>query len=426
MRAGAHSIFSPSGSKMWLTCSGSLIPNILAKDDAGVDAAYGTVAHGLTEQALLTGVLPKYRIGGNEFIESGDWGFLIEIDDDMMGFVRDAFDYCDFLPGDHLVEQRVYFSRLTPIPDQSGTADHIAMQPGKMIITDHKFGKGIVVYAKRNPQAMLYALGALYEHDHKYNFKTILIRISQPRLNHYDEWECSREELLEFAEYVKVRAKAAWVHDAPRTPSADGCLWCKVKADCGAYVKMQHDLMSAAFDDVGNEVTVAEVLQLKENIEFGQTLNPADPMRLSTDDLAFLYAQRGMAERWWKALGIELHRRALSGENVPGWKLVESRSRRAFRSRDITVSRMVGLGVSRSDLLVETLASPAEVEKLLKKAGHRNKDLPELLDGLIYKPPGKPTLASVVDKRPALEDLSGIAFADLDIEPEDSYSTEEI
>ena len=64
-------------------------------------------------------------------------------------------------------------------------------------------------------------------------------------------------------------------------------------------------------------------------------------------------------------------------------------------------------------MFVESVVSPAEAEKLLRKSGYRTRQLPEVLDGLVYKPKGKPTLAPAADPRPALVDLSDGVFDDL-------------
>src|ERR1700712_4834734 len=140
-KLGSHSIFAPSASAMWMNCAGSLIANLLAEDDAGVDAAYGTVGHGVGEMWLKTGARPNHLIGRVETVDEGHAKFDITIDSIMLNYGEQHVDWCNFLPGDHYVEKRVDFSVLTPIDRQSGTADHIACMPGKMVITDLKMGK---------------------------------------------------------------------------------------------------------------------------------------------------------------------------------------------------------------------------------------------------------------------------------------------
>lgn len=406
-----HSIFSPSSSAMWLNCAGSLIPNVLAKDEAGEDAAYGTVAHGLTEQWLKTGVPPMDRIGTNEFVESGDWGFLIDIDEDMMAYVKEAVDYCEFLPGEHFIEQRVYFSHLTPLKHQGGTADHVACTPGRMIITDHKFGKGVRVDAKDNTQGLLYALGTFYARDIDYDFKEIIIRISQPRLGHFDEWAVSRKYLLEFAEYVRERSHAAWQLDAPRTPSPKACQWCRVSASCAANAKLQEDLLAAAFADLG-EVSSDTMVDLRTRLDDPETfdLQIVDPGTLTTSQMATLLKYRSAAEKWWKALADELDSRACEGEDIPGFKLVESRSNRVFVNTAKAEKRLLSLGLKRSDIFTEKLVSPSQAETLLRKSGRPTKEIPSLLEGVVRKPPGKPTLVPLSDKRAPLGDLTAEVF----------------
>jgi hypothetical protein len=410
---GSHSVFAPSASPMWMGCSGSLIPNLLAPDTAGRDAAEGTVGHYVGETWLKSGKRPTHLIGTVEWVEEGDWGFLIEIDEVMLDFVQQYVDWCELLPGDHYVEQRVYFSQITPIPNQGGTADHVVCRLHVMIITDLKYGKGIWVFAENNSQLLLYALGFFYEWDWLYDFQTIVIRVAQPRLNNFDEWTITREELLAFAEYARERAHAAWVIDAPRTPSEKACQWCNVKATCTANAKLQIDLMAAAFDDLGAPVTHEQMEEFVDDLALTVIPQTVPIVTLSTEDLAVLYSFRKMAESWWKAVSLELFRRAQLGEPIPGQKLVESRSRRVFRNSEAAAKELKRLGVPESRIWEKKILSPAQAEIELKKKGHRTKDLPNLLSDLVHKPVGKATLAPISDKRVALVDISGIAFEDL-------------
>lgn len=419
-----HSVFSPSGSAMWLGCSGSLIPNLLESDTSGVDAAYGTVGHGVGEQWLKSGVKPTHLIGTSEFVENDDWGFMIEIDEAMLDHVQRYVDWCAFLPGEHFVEAKVYFSELTPLAKQGGTADHVACTFQRMVITDLKLGKGVQVYAKDNTQAQLYALGFFYEWDWLYDFQEFVIRIAQPRLDHMDEWIVSRAELLEFAEYAKVRAFAAWTPNAPRTPSAKACQWCKVQASCTANAILQGELTAGVFSDMSEETTVAEMVEFRDELTFKTDMPVADLASMSISDMALLYGFRGMAEKWWKSLGEALYRHAANGGDVPGYKLVESRSRRVFSNEPRAAARLVELGCPEGEVIEQVMCSPAEAEKLLRKAGHRAKDLPDLLSKLVYKPAGKPTLAPARDRRMAIVDLTAAAFGDLSENPENSESEE--
>lgn len=415
---GGHSVFSPSGSKMWLLCSGSLIPNLFAPDDAGEEAAYGTVAHAIGEQWLKTGVRPDHRVGDTVIVYSGDWGFLIDVDDVMLDHVQRYVDWCEWLPGEHFVETKVYFSQLTPIPNQGGTADHVACWPGKMVITDLKMGKGVHVYAQKNTQALLYALGFFYAWDHKYHFEEIVIRIAQPRRDNFDEWTVDRAYLLKFAKYVQKRAARAWVQNAPRNPSGEACQWCKIKATCTALAKSMIDMTEGVFDDLVTEVTQSDMAVFKESLADKTTLSTPDVTRLETSDLERLLKFRPAAEKFFKAAEQELFARANDGQKVELWKIVDGRSHRAYRSPKFAGERLVELGLKRSDVFSTEVVSPAQAEEALRKIGIKGKALEAAMASLdIFKPPGKPTLAPVEDRRTSRADVSGDAFADLIVNP---------
>lgn len=409
---GGHSVFSPSGSKMWLGCAGSLIPNLFAEDDSGEDAAYGTVGHMVGEEWLRSGVKPKHLLGTRQYVQAGEWGYIITVDDAMMEYVKRYVDWCKNLPGDHHVETRVDFSELTPIPNQGGTADHVACQYQRMVITDLKMGKGIRVYAQENSQALLYALGFFFAWDWLYDFQEFVIRIAQPRLDVFEEWTVDRKYLLAFAEYVKERAAAAWVQNAPRTPSAESCQWCRVQATCAAKAKVLIDLTGGAFDGLGKDVSVEEMSDFRELLNVETSPDVVSAATLTTFELEKLFAWRGTVERFFKKVSEELEKRARNGEKLQLQKLVEGRSHRVFRNKEKAVQELVALGLDRDDLLTEELASPAKVEELLKAEGYKYKELPGLIEHLVFRPPGKATLASVNDRRPALADKFDDAFSE--------------
>lgn len=400
---------------MYLHCAGSLIPNLLAPDDSGEDAAYGTVAHSVTEVWATKGKkAAKALVGTTHKITNGGVDYFITVDHNMLMHVQSCIDWVEFEPGEHFYEVRVDFSDLTPIPRQTGTADCIIVTRGRMIVADWKFGKGVQVFAERNSQLMLYAYGALVRFGIDYDIDEIEIRIAQPRLDHYDTWVISRKALMAFAAWAKERMALAWTINAPRTPGDKQCQWCKVRTSCPAIVKLQADLTAGVFGNEDEIVTEEDMLTLKDEIQADTAFQPVKAITLSTADMAKLLKFRSRMESWWSDLAEELLKRAKLGEQVPGYKMVEARSNRVFKGREAVVKSMAEYGIKRSDLITEELASPAKVEEMLRGAGVRAKDIPKILAPLVNKPPGKPTLATVADKRPALSDLSGEVFGDAD------------
>lgn len=419
-RLGGHSVFAPSASAMWLLCSGALIPNLLAVDNAGIDAAYGTVGHGVGERWLLTGYRPDDLVGTVEIVDEGHEKFHILIDDDMLDHVERYVDWCENLPGVKFVEQRVDFSQLTPIPKQGGTADHIACMPGKMVITDLKMGKGVKVYATNNSQALLYALGSFYRWDWAYEFQEIEIRIAQPRLDHFDTWTVTREELLEFAEYVRERAYLAWQPDAPRTAGEKQCQWCKVKSTCANFAAYMAEFVEGAFEDLDGHMTDEQLqgFQDRLNDPFDDfELKPVSIHTLNSTQMAQIIKMRRAVENWFKSLEDEIEKMLQAGQKVQGYKLVEGRANRFFNGGIAAADTLEMLtGVPAEKFLEKEVLSPAKVEVILKTYGFKGKRLEDVMsrDYLVIKPRGKPVMAPAIDRRKEITIGVDDEFEDLD------------
>lgn len=430
---GGHSVFSPSGSAMWLWCLGSLIPNILAPDDAGEEAAEGSVAHGVAEEWLKTGRRPKHLIGTVQHCD----GFDIEITETMLAYVEEYVDWCNDQPGEHYTETKVWFSDLTPIPKQGGTSDHAAIDGDTITITDLKYGKGVMVFAAEdlqcdewcyreagevvkingNTQAMLYAYGywkGLPEVERN-KITRVVVRICQPRLGHFQVWETTIHELLDFAAWVKARAALAWRPNAPRRASEKACKWCKVKKGCPALAEWLLEAGNRAADDVFEDMTVEpwEMEHVMERIDHNR-YDPKllRPLELSTEQMAKLLRMRKVIESWFSEMDEELNRRANAGQPIPGMKLVDGRVNRVFKNKRDAERFLHAQGVDTLELYTLKFASPAQAEELLVAKGLKLREAKQLLAAHVEKPAPKRTLVPLSDPRERYDAVADEVFSD--------------
>ena len=187
-------------------------------------------------------------------------------------------------------------------------------------------------------------------------------------------------QLLEFGDYAKERAELCTKPDAPFGPTEKGCRWCPLSAKCSALAEHNLKVISNEFDTLETCLT-----------EEGMTLKNHE--LLSPRQIADLLPKLTLIEKWCKQVAEGALEDIMSGGKIPGYKVVEGRSNRAWSSEgEDAIANALGDKAYGEPKLV----TPAQAEKLLKK------DKLKLQDEWIFKKPGKPTLAPEADKRPPI------------------------
>lgn len=433
---GGHSIFAPSASKRWLNCHQSLIGSLFEPDETSFEAAEGTVAHGIAEEWLRTGIKPKHLIGTTIHYSENGKEFDIYVSKSMIDYLEEYVDWCVFEGGEMYVETRVWFTDLmpyanadeleenpdaTPIPfaPQGGTADNIIIRGDTIIITDLKYGTGVQVFAEGNTQALLYAYGSYRMFRETHNIRRVVIRIAQPRLDHMDEWEVTVEELEDFADYVKDQAKSAWSLNAKKRATADGCRFCRQAHNCAALAFAMESAVGADLEFLGTSFGEYEMSIIRDALSEEYRLRRADFGVLSTKDMAKILPFRKVVENWFNRLDEALEKRALKGEEIPGMKLVEARTNRRYLNEENVKEFLEFIGLEEDQVISRKLLTPNQLEAVLKDIGGFSKEsAPKLLEDLAYKPEGKPTLVPLTDKRPPIGGRFKDAFDDEDDDEE--------
>ena len=199
-----HALLSASGAHRWLNCPPSAVLESREPDSSSAAAEQGTAAHALAEWKLRRAL---HQAPG--FKPESDWvdEEMEHLTDDYVAFVQEHISIARETCGDPqvLIEQRLDFSHV--VPGGFGTGDCLIIAEPKLQIIDLKYGQGVLVEAARNPQLMLYALGAIHAFGDLYDIETVAVTIYQPRRGNVDTWETSVADLEAWTE-AEVKPKA--------------------------------------------------------------------------------------------------------------------------------------------------------------------------------------------------------------------------
>ncbi len=369
-----HAKLSASGAKKWLNCPGSITLEQGFEDTISTYAAEGTAAHALGEAKLRLALNQITRVQYHKIIKD------LEITEDMeeytdsyRDFVLERYNALKGRFSDTIVqiEQILNFSEW--VPGGFGTGDALIIGGDTIEIIDLKYGQGVKVSAKENPQLRLYALGAVSEYGFLFDTQKICTTIFQPRLDNIDTEELTCEDLLKWGK--SVIPKAAFADSGTDECHAgehcdDG--FCKARPICRAYAEEKCRMAAMEF---------------------------RPPAELSIDEIAEIIDQSERLAIWSKLVKeYALNQAVNKGIKYPGFKVVEGRSNRKYSVSDEEIARILTeKGYSEQDIYTKEILGISKMETLLSK-----KKFNELLGGCVIKPQGKPTLVKMEDKRPEI------------------------
>lgn len=384
----AHALLSASSAHRWLNCTPSARLEDAEQEKTSEYAEEGTTAHEYAELLLRKYFQADrpYEINNgiatikqskwyNQVFEDAVQDYVTEIVERMTKAKnQDANAFC-------MTEQRVDFAAY--VPDGFGTADCVIVVGRTVNVIDLKFGKGVAVEAHNNPQLMLYALGV---YDNLKDFCEIdefILTIIQPRLGQISDFSITLTELLRWAVDVVVPRAQMAMKGGGEAVVGDWCRFCRAKKTCPVLIQEFEDLTKLSENPINpNDVELDRIIQ--------RVLAKGDQVAKWISDI--------------KALALH---KALQGEKVDGYKLVEGRSQRKYTNPEAVASMLETAGFKQLDIYNFTLKPITQLEKFVGK-----KLFGELSKGYVEKPKGQPTLVPASDPREEYDPK--LEFTDLD------------
>ena len=228
--------------------------------------------------------------------------------------------------------------------------------------------------------------------------------IVQPRLENINTFERSREELEAWGESIKPIAQMAFEGKGEQTPG-EWCRFCRAKPVCRACAEEALSLCREDFLDL-DEGALSEEARASPEEEtdltapYGEdTAAPVfkQPGLIPITELSAILPTLNRISSWIEAVFAFVSSEAINhGVPIPGYKVVEGRSKRVFTDTKAVVDTAVANGYT--DLYKQQLITLTEFEKMMGK-----KRFNELLGQYVLKPPGKLALVPDSDPREAVD-----------------------
>lgn len=352
----AHALLSASSADRWIHCPPSAVAAEAYPNEGTAFTREGTLAHEVAE---------IYANGGTATPGDGITGEMIECAEGYRDYCLELIKSDDALV---MTEQRVDFSPW--VPGGFGTADRIIIQDSVMDVIDYKFGKGVPVSAENNSQEMCYGLGALNDYGFVYEVELVRLHIYQPRINNISVFEISAEALLAWGEAIKPVAEQA-AKGKGKYAAGAWCKFCPHAGRCRALTKVCTDYVNT------------HGLRVKIPI-------------LAPYEVADVLAMEPLVSLWLSKVKAQALSTMLSGEEIPGYKVVEGKQgNRKWTNEMEVLKTLEAAGYSKDDVTETKLLTPAGMDTALGK-----KKAKELLQELVSRSPGNPTIAPESDKRP--------------------------
>ena len=362
----AHALLSASSAARWLACPPSAVAAAAYPRQESEYAQEGTLAHEVAESvAKMSPESVKRWVADLEIGNSAVPSEMVECAIGYRDYIQELKSTDDAVV---LLEQRVDFSPW--VPDGFGTCDCIIIHGGMMDIIDYKYGKGVSVSANRNPQMMLYALGALNDFSIAYDVRQVRMHIYQPRINNVSTYETTVADLIAWGdETVKPTAEQAAKGKGVYTPG-EHCRFCPHAGKCRELTKVCTEYVGKMKVPCLASWEIADVLKMEPTISI-----------------------------WLKRVKEQALTTMLKGGEIPGYKVVSGRGSRSWADELEVAAELEKHGFSRDQYTETKLLSVAQMEKAL---GGKKK-FNELIGSHVLNVEGSPTIASATDKRPAYD-----------------------
>lgn len=441
-----HAVKSPSSSKRWggrEACTASIKAQRDYPSGGGNDASRrGTCGHQMCEEMLLDeSIDPQSYLGRTmvfegkklpvwgdtkkqvdeavtEELEPGSTTAVVTVDqsliDECLTHVLYVRERVALTGGTLYVEQSVPIDHITGETDATGSADVGIVYGNTVEICDLKLGRTPVdayevvtpahddfITGKPMPEAVepneqiaMYASGFMRKLELLYDFKDVILTISQPPLGRVSQWSGTVNELNVVIDRLRQRSVECDTDPVFR-PSASNCHFCRASGNCKAQTEFVVSTALEGFD------TDEPKVRTPAEIELGEA-----------------YRLVPLVSTWLKAVGERVYEALQAGKRVAradgvAYKLVEGKKgARTWADEAEAEATLKKMRLKTDQMYTQSLISPTAAEKLAKvPKGKKGEPTPppvlgptqwNRLQALITQDTGKPTVVLETDPRPPI------------------------